>query len=71
MVDCNTAQGYYSLSGTELSFVGWMKTERGCEAPLEHEKLIVAALVGDGYAVALTGSELHLSGPHKVIFRRM
>jgi heat shock protein HslJ len=71
MVDCNKAQGYYSFTGAQLSFVGWIKTERGCEAPLEHEKLIEQALVGDGYAVALTSSELHLSGPHTVIFRRL
>lgn len=72
MVDCNTAQGYYSLRGLQLSFLGWMATERGCEAPLEHQRLIEEALRGDGYAVAFTNSsELHLSGPHKVVFRRL
>jgi heat shock protein HslJ len=72
MVDCNRAQGYYSVRGADLSFVGWTATERGCAGPLEHEALIGAALRGDGYTVAFpTSRELHLSGAHKVIFRRM
>jgi heat shock protein HslJ len=72
MVDCNRAQGYYSFRGAELSFVGWNATERGCASELEHETLIGNALRGDGYAVVFTASsELHLSGPHRVIFRRI
>lgn len=71
MVDCNTAQGHYSLVGAKLSFVGWTATERGCEGPLEHERLIERALTGDGYAVAFTNSsELYLSGPHRLVLHR-
>lgn len=72
MVDCNTAQGHYSLAGAKLSFVGWTATERGCEAPLEHERLIGEGLRGDGYDVAFTNSsELHLSGRHRLVLRRL
>jgi heat shock protein HslJ len=72
MIDCNNARGYYSFSRAVLSFHGLEETERGCDPPLQHEDLVVAALIGDGYAVAFpTSSEMHLSGPHKVILRRV
>lgn len=72
MVDCNTARGYYSFTGAQLSFVGWIATERGCERPLEHEGLIEQALRGDGYTMKLTSSsDLHLTGPHQVFLRRL
>jgi heat shock protein HslJ len=71
MVDCNTGRGYYSLNGAQLSFLGWIATERGCERPLEHEGLIEQGLRGDGYTVNLTSStELHLTGPHQLFLRR-
>lgn len=72
MVDCNTARGHYSFTGAQLSFVGWTATERGCEGPLEHERVIEEALRGDGYAVLFkSSSELHLSGPHEMVLRRV
>ncbi|MFL6785367.1 MAG: META domain-containing protein [Sphingomicrobium sp.] len=72
MLDCNNARGFYSFSGAELSFNGWYSTERGCVPPLQHEDLIVDALIAHGYAVAFaTSSELHLSGKHNVVFRRV
>lgn len=71
-VDCNAARGTYSFSGTELSFHGWEVTEMGCVPPLPHEALIGEALRGDGYAVAFTNSsELHLSGRHRLVLRRL
>lgn len=71
MVDCNRARGFYSLSGAQLSFNGWEISEMGCLPPLPQEALIGEALRGDGYLVALTGSsELHLSGRHRLVFRR-
>lgn len=70
VVDCNKARGLYSFGAAELSFIGWDATEMGCVPPLSHEALIENALRGDGYAVALTSSELHLSGRHRLAFRR-
>lgn len=72
MLDCNNARGYYAFAGVVLSFHGLEQTERGCDPPLQHENLVVAALIGDGYAIAFpSSSEMHLSGPHKVILRRL
>lgn len=71
-VDCNRARGIYSYSGAELSFHGWEVTEMGCVPPLPQEALISEALRGDGYRVVLTGnSELHLSGRHRLVLRRL
>lgn len=71
-VDCNTARGTYSFSSAELSFHGWEVTEMGCVPPLPQEALIGEALRGDGYAVAFTNSsELHLSGPPRLVLRRL
>lgn len=70
-VDCNRARGLFSLDGAQLSFKGWQISEMGCLPPLPQEALVGEALRGSGYAVALTSSELHLSGRHRLIFRRV
>lgn len=70
-VDCNNARGQYSLVGSTLSFTAWEVTERGCLPPLPNEELVESALRGDGYAIAFSSdSELRLSGPHALVFRR-
>lgn len=71
-VDCNRAQGTYSYGGAELFVHGWQSTERGCVPPLPNEEFIVGAIAGKTFAVAFTSSsEMHLSGRHRLILRRM
>lgn len=72
MVDCNRARGTYVYDGAELSFRGWEITEMGCVPALPQEALIGEALRGDDYAVTVTSSsDLHLSGRHRLVLRRL